>query len=83
MGAAIPFTFQDLVKNTNAAADAPKMVRPRQAALTLLASLEKAKDKYVNAEKAKEAAKQSFERIADASKKRRINSSMSVVVQEE
>ena len=93
MGAAVPFTFHDLIQHTKAAADAPRIVQeilgeqwslwfgenpdpavvlPRQSVLTLLASLEKAKDQYENAEKAKEEAKQIFDRLLDASKKRRI-----------
>ena len=93
MGAAIPFSFGDLIGNSKAAADTPKLIQdllggqwklwfktnaatdtilPRQAVLTILASLEKAKDKYENAEKAKEEAKQCFDRIVEASKKRRL-----------
>ena len=92
-GAAVPFTFQDLINHTVAAAEAPKLVRellgdlwgcwfgedvlpnkivPRQTALALLATLDRARDQYDGSEEARANALNGFKSLAEAAKKRKL-----------
>jgi hypothetical protein len=92
MGAAISFSFEDLMMHSLAAGDAPQLMKgllgeqwklwfppevkkeaiiPRQAALVLLSTLERAKHQYEDAEAAKAKAQTDFEAISQRSGKRR------------
>ena len=93
LGAAVCFSFDDLVKHTLAGKEAPRLMKtllglqwklwfepdpdhdtviPRQAALCLLATLERAKNDFEVSEESKKTAQESFTVIAESSKKRRI-----------
>jgi hypothetical protein len=93
MGAAVPFTFEEIITYSTAAKDAPTLIKrllgkqwghwfpdnpqphttlPRQAVLSLLFTLERAKEQYDEQEAAKQEAKESYEKLAETSKKRRV-----------
>ena len=91
-GAAIPFTFEELMAHSTAAKGAPALIKcllgkqwahwfaedpapnttlPRQAVLSLLFTLERAKEQYDQQESAKQEAAALYEKLAEVSKKRR------------
>ena len=93
MGAAVPFTFEEIMDHSMAAKGAPALIKcllgkqwahwfpenplphttlPRQSVLSLLFTLERAKEQYDEQKATKQEAKASYEKLAEVSKKRRI-----------